>query len=72
MNETIERALYRGQDIKTGEWRFGDLSHIYNPVMGTYELVIQNGSKGYLQLNGISSYEVNPETVGQLTGLTMD
>lgn len=53
----VENILFRGKDIKTGEWRFG--YYWYGKATGTHIIMLPN-----------SSAEVNPETVGQWTGLT--
>ena len=52
----MREILFRGKDEKTGKFIFGDLRHFNNEV----RIV---GKSGY-------SHIVDPETVGQFTGLT--
>lgn len=54
----MREILFRAQDIKTKEWRYGFLTKMW----GEYHIVDEN--------NENSAYEVIPETVGQFTGLT--
>lgn len=54
---------FRGKDIDDGQWRYGQLFfwtryNKSNPVIGSG---VQNGS--------VSGFEVDPESVGQFTGL---
>jgi len=60
---------FRGKDVTTGEWRFGDLIHgVGNKHGRMYILPITHiYPKGCNELDG---WEVIPETVGQLIGLT--
>lgn len=60
MNRTIK---FRGKDINTGEWLYGNLIQRigrYPGIMFSYE---QNGKIHY------SEQPVDPDTVGQFTGL---
>lgn len=49
---------FRGKDVFTGTWRYGDLVH--------NQKVTTTGLKPRTMVGG---YEVNPETVGQFIGL---
>ena len=56
---TMERKIkFRGKDAFTGKWVYGDLVH--------NQKVTENGLEPRVMVGG---YEVNPETVGQFTGL---
>lgn len=55
---------FRGKDIETGEWIYGDLIHPmghYPAILSIYPTV--EGKVGY------SEIAVNEETIGQFTGL---
>ena len=55
---------FRGKDIETGEWIFGDLIHHmghYPAILTIYPTV--EGKVGYSEIS------VNQETIGQFTGL---
>ena len=49
---------FRGKDVFTGAWRYGDLAH--NQKVTT---------TGLTPRTMVGGYEVNPETVGQYTGI---
>ena len=56
---TMERKIkFRGKDAFTGKWVYGDL--VQN------QKVTENGLEPRVMVGG---YEVNPDTVGQFTGL---
>ena len=56
---TMERKIkFRAKDAFTGKWVYGDLVH--------NQKVTENGLEPRVMVGG---YEVNPETVGQFTGL---
>ncbi len=52
--------IFRGKRIDNGEWVYGDL--VRDSIGGTY--VFPNDTKGLY-----TEYKVNPETIGQYTGL---
>ena len=56
----MREILFRGQEIRTKEWRFGYIL----PVEGDSTAVII--THDYLSIN---NYRVDPSTVGQFTGL---
>lgn len=51
--------LFRGKEIKTGKWIEGDLLR-----MGGHSFIFPDPAP-----KGFNQYEVDPETVGQFTGL---
>lgn len=56
----MRQLKFRGKDVKTGEWLYGDLVHS------------ADGKRCAILVSGRDSYdecEVNPETVDQFTGL---
>ena len=57
----MREILFRGKRKDTGAWVFGDLVHSQYKIGGT--CVGQYG-------NTVGIHQVNPETVGQFTGLT--
>lgn len=62
---------FRGKQIANGDWIFGDLFH---EIALTPSRKIKSELNGFLAiqtetLDGIKSYSVDPETVGQFTGL---
>ena len=61
MNREI---LFRGKD-KTGEWVYGDLTQNHGDIKARIEHYIRQNSGGELKF----SSAVDPETVGQFTGL---
>lgn len=61
----MREILFRGKRIDNGEWLFGDLRHIFH---GEYRAHIVDNSNGLN--NGVCGLEVDPDTVGQFTGLT--
>ena len=54
--------LFRGLRVNGQGWIYGDLNHID----GKTYIFTRDG----LHLDSTDSYEVNPETVGQFTGVT--
>lgn len=57
MNSSMERQIiFRGQDLASNKWLFGDLRHHKNDVC----IFEQGGNKGE---------QVKPDTIGQFTGL---
>lgn len=54
----MREILFRGKDLQTGEWAFGDLIQFENGP------VIRYGSGGEK-----TAFAVHPQTVGQYTGL---
>lgn len=66
MNRTIK---FRGKGIANNEWYYGDLiqvesGRVHYFIIQDYEIQEQK-----IELNTCASPEVNPETVGQYTGL---
>ena len=59
--KAIERALYRGKRLDNGEWVEGQYYEgvVYPSSYRTHNIVVNGGEVG-----------VDPETVGQWTGLT--
>ena len=57
----MREIKFRGKRKDTGEWVYGDLRHWKYGEVAIVEI-----GKG---LEPIAGYEVNPETVGQYTGL---
>ena len=57
----MREILFRGKRLDYGEWVFGDLVHSQYKIGDT--CVGQYG-------NTVGIHQVNPETVGQFTGLT--
>jgi len=55
-----ERYLFRGKQLRSGEWLFGDLNHL----SGTYIFPRNTDA-----LDSTDRYEVDPDTLGQYTGL---
>lgn len=51
--------LFRGKEIKTGKWIEGDLLR-----MGGHSFIFPDPAP-----KGFNQYEVDPETVGQFTGV---
>lgn len=56
--ETMREIKFRGKDVLTGKWAYGDLVH--NKKITETDLVDRTMVDGY---------EVDPDTVGQFTGL---
>lgn len=54
----MRKIKFRGKDVFTGAWRYGDLVH--NQKVTT---------TGLEPRTMVCGYEVNPETVGQYTGI---
>lgn len=73
MNRTIK---FRGKRIDNGEWVYGDLLHIaggcliyFGSDTETESPDIQSGSKVAVELHKDEIAVVDPDTVGQFTGL---
>ena len=65
----MREIVFRGKRVDNGEWVYGNLITDDDDV---YILPQKNLSKGIDiggWIDGVQSYEVNPETVGQYTGL---
>lgn len=62
MNREIK---FRGKDLKTGEWVYGDILHstVHNPLRSIV-VIVSADSDGWL-----TTTEVDPDTIGQYTGL---
>lgn len=60
----MHEILFRGKRADNGKWIFGDLRHIFH---GEYRAHIVDNSNGLN--NGVCGLEVDPDTVGQFTGL---
>ena len=56
----MREIKFRGKRIDTGEWAFGDLDQNYVHHIVNGNMTISNGSV---------VHEINPETIGQYTGL---
>ena len=66
----MREILFRGKDIKTGEWVEGAYYHqteFYGDADDEHHIIT---SKDELEDNMMECYRVIPETVGQYTGLT--
>lgn len=65
---------YRGRNIETGEWVYGHLfyfddgRHFISPT-GTDVVGGYGGAPAKYRLESLVCFEINPETVGQSTGL---
>lgn len=57
----MREILFRGKIVDTGEWVYGYLCDCFD-FKGVYHLAIQ-------EFECAPKYEVNPETVGQYTGM---
>lgn len=65
--------LFRGKRIDNGEWEYGDLFHNHDKRIFIGELVVTDKTDALTcdkyEL-GINFVEVDPDTVGQFTGMT--
>lgn len=60
----MRETLFRGKRVDNGEWVYGDLLQpTKEKILNIYEISDYNSLMG-------DRYEVNPDTVGQYTGLT--
>ena len=62
----MREILFRGKRIDNGEWVYGDIIH-RRYYKNTDVVVIRTEDSGF---DNYSDYEVDPDTVGQYTGLT--
>lgn len=67
----ISEILFRGRSLETGDWVEGDLFNNYDGRKFIGELIVNDYAvNAYDDYElGVGFYEVNPETVGQWTGL---
>lgn len=61
----MRELLFRGKRIDNGEWVYGDFIH--RKIWYSKVAVIRRDDSGF---DNYSEFEVDPETVGQYTGLT--
>ena len=62
----MREILFRGKRVDNGEWVYGDIIH-RRYYKNTDVVVIRTEDSGF---DNYSDYEVDPDTVGQYTGLT--
>ena len=62
----MREILFRGKRVDNGEWVCGDIIH-RRYYKNTDVVVIRTEDSGF---DNYSDYEVDPDTVGQYTGLT--
>ena len=55
----IRDIIFRGKRLSNGEWVYGFIAKMF----GTYYIIDEDDDKK-------TAYKINPETVGQYTGLT--
>jgi hypothetical protein len=62
---------FRGKRVDNGEWVYGNyctrILGGFKPIEHCIQVITKNNDG---TIHSLSSYEVNPETVGQFTGLT--
>ena len=61
----MREILFRGKRVDNGEWVYGDIIH-RRYYKNTDVVVIRTEDSGF---DNYSDYEVDPDTVGQYTGL---
>ena len=62
----MREILFRGKRVDNGEWVYGDIIH-RRYYKNTDVVVIRTEDSGF---DNYSDYEVDPDTVGQYTGIT--
>lgn len=62
----MREIKFRGKNIDTGKWRYGQLTIIDDDYFINYEDQVYDGEESYIDYIG---NQVNPDTVGQYTGL---
>lgn len=61
----VREIVFRGKDLETGEWRFGTLSLTDKGTLAFINNINPKAADQYA-----FTYEVDPKTVGQFTGMT--
>ncbi|EAC6988277.1 hypothetical protein AC145_00220 [Listeria monocytogenes] len=67
---------FRGKDIKTGEWRYGNIIHSLDTIDDFDSIIIPKTNNNMFASSDENSdlgfegwYKIDPKTVGQYTGL---
>ena len=65
----VRELLFRGRDKDIGDWRYGGVCD-YDSGVSIFEVEHFDGSWTEPPSTDLNEYDVEPETVGQFTGLT--
>lgn len=65
----MREILFRGKDADNGEWVYGYYAHLKNMHDVKADIIYTGYADMYMGSILSESYEVNPKTIGQYTGL---